>query len=153
MNSARQKSWFEALEIGNLRSHAVIATKVGLEWRDGKVYRNATRERIMQEIDQSLRRLRTDYIDIYQVHWPDPLVPIEETAQAMLELYEEGTIRAIGVSNFSVAQMERFRRIAPLTCCRRPTNCSSGRSRPTFSRTAARTTSQPSATERCAAVS
>ena len=112
----------KALEIGNLRSHAVIATKVGLEWRDGKVYRNATRERIMQEIDQSLRRLRTDYIDIYQVHWPDPLVPIEETAQAMLELYEEGTIRAIGVSNFSVAQMERFRRIAPLHVLQAPYN-------------------------------
>jgi len=47
----------------------------GLEWRDGKVYRNATRDRIMQEIDQSLRRLRTDYIDIYQVHWPDRSYP------------------------------------------------------------------------------
>src|ERR1700676_4815765 len=61
-----------ALAAGGLRSRAVIATKVGLEWRDGKVYRNATRDRIMQEIDDSLRRLRTDYIDIYQVHWPDP---------------------------------------------------------------------------------
>src|ERR1700737_4638033 len=50
-----------------LRSKTVIATKVGLEWRDGKVYRNATRNRIMREIDESLRRLRTDYIDIYQV--------------------------------------------------------------------------------------
>ena len=63
-----------------IRSRAIIATKVGLEWRDGKVYRNATRNRIMAEIDASLRRLRTDYIDIYQVHWPDPLVPMEETA-------------------------------------------------------------------------
>jgi len=70
--------------------------------RDGKVYRNATRDRIMREIDDSLRRLRTDHIDIYQVHWPDPLVPIEETAEAMRTLYDQGKIRAIGVSNFSV---------------------------------------------------
>jgi aryl-alcohol dehydrogenase-like predicted oxidoreductase len=105
-----------------LRSRAVIATKVGLEWRDGKVYRNATRDRIMQEIDQSLRRLRTDYIDIYQVHWPDPLVPVEETAEAMRTLHDQGKIRAIGVSNFSVAQMERFREVAPLHVLQPPYN-------------------------------
>ena len=111
-----------ALAVAGLRSEAVIATKVGLEWRDGKVYRNATRDRIMQEIDQSLRRLRTDYIDIYQVHWPDPLVPIEETAEAMRTLYDQGKIRAIGVSNFSVAQMQRFRQIAPLHVLQSPYN-------------------------------
>jgi aryl-alcohol dehydrogenase-like predicted oxidoreductase len=111
-----------AVASGGLRSRAVIATKVGLEWRDGKVYRNATRDRIMQEVDQSLRRLRTDYIDIYQVHWPDPLVPIEETAEAMLTLHDQGKIRAIGVSNFSVEQMERFRKIAPLHVLQPPYN-------------------------------
>src|SRR6266404_2311239 len=105
-----------------LRSRAVIATKVGLEWRDGKVYRNATRDRIMQEIDQSLRRLRTDYIDIYQVNWHDPLVPVEETAEAMRMLHDQGKIRAIGVSNFSVAQMERFRAVAPLHVLQPPYN-------------------------------
>ncbi len=105
-----------------VRTEAVIATKAGLEWRDGKVYRNATRERIMQEIDDSLRRLRTDYIDIYQVHWPDPLVPVEETAEAMRTLYEQGKIRAIGVSNFSVNEMERFRRVAPLHVLQPPYN-------------------------------
>src|SRR6266850_949365 len=111
-----------AVAPAGLRSQAIIATKVGLEWRDGKVYRNATRDRIMREIDASLRRLRTDYIDIYQVHWPDPLVPIEETAEAMRTLYEQGKIRAIGVSNFSVAQMERFRRAAPLHVLQAPYN-------------------------------
>jgi aryl-alcohol dehydrogenase-like predicted oxidoreductase len=111
-----------AIAEAGLRSHAIIATKVGLEWRDGKLNRNATRDRIMREIDESLRRLRTDYIDIYQVHWPDPLVPIEEAADAMLSLYEQGTIRAIGVSNFSVAQMERFRQIAPLHVLQPPYN-------------------------------
>jgi aryl-alcohol dehydrogenase-like predicted oxidoreductase len=110
----------EALE--GMRTQAVIATKTGLEWRDGKVYRNATRERITQEVDDSLRRLRTDYIDIYQVHWPDPKVPVEETAEAMRSLYKAGKIRAIGVSNFSVAEMERFRQVAPLHVLQPPYN-------------------------------
>ena len=88
--------------LDGVRAQTVIATKTGLQWQDGKIYRNATRDRIMREIDDSLRRLRTDYIDIYQVHWPDPLVPVEETAEAMRSLYEQGKIRAIGVSNFSV---------------------------------------------------
>ena len=105
-----------------LRSRVVIATKVGLEWRDGKVYRNATRDRIVREIDESLIRLRTDYIDIYQVHWPDPLVPVEETADAMRALYEQGKVRAIGVSNFSVTQIKRFRQIAPLHVLQPPYN-------------------------------
>src|SRR5271166_5330111 len=105
-----------------VRTQAVIATKTGLEWRDGKVYRNATRARIMQEIDDSLRRLRTDYIDIYQVHWPDPLVPVEETAEAMQTLFRQGKIKAIGVSNFSVAQIERFRRVAKLHIVQPPYN-------------------------------
>jgi aryl-alcohol dehydrogenase-like predicted oxidoreductase len=104
------------------RHEVVIATKVGLEWRDGKVFRNASRARIQKEIDDSLRRLRTDYIDIYQVHWPDPLVPVEETAEVMRSLYEQGKIRAIGVSNFSVAQMERFRQVAPLHVMQPPYN-------------------------------
>ena len=110
----------EALE--GFRTQAVIATKTGLEWRDGKVYRNASRGRILREVDDSLRRLRTDYIDIYQVHWPDPRVPVEETAEAMLSLYEAGKIRAIGVSNFSVEQMERFRQVAPLHVLQPPYN-------------------------------
>ena len=108
--------------LGGVRTQAVIATKTGLEWRDGKVYRNATRERITQEVEDSLRRLRTDYIDIYQVHWPDPKVPVEETAEAMRSLYEAGKIRAIGVSNFSVAEMERFRHVAPLHVLQPPYN-------------------------------
>jgi aryl-alcohol dehydrogenase-like predicted oxidoreductase len=104
------------------RSRVIIATKAGLEWKDGKVFRNASRARIMREIDDSLRRLRTDYIDIYQVHWPDPLVPVAETAEAMHTLLRQGKIRAIGVSNFSVAQIEQFRRIAPLHVVQPPYN-------------------------------
>jgi len=108
--------------LAGIRSEAVIATKAGLEWRGGKVLRNASRARILQEVDDSLRRLRTDYIDIYQVHWPDPLVPVEETAAAMRSLYEQGKIRAIGVSNFSLSQMESFRSVAPLHVLQSPHN-------------------------------
>jgi aryl-alcohol dehydrogenase-like predicted oxidoreductase len=108
-------------EVG-LRDEVVIATKTGLEWRDGKVFRNASRARILQEVDDSLRRLRTDHIDIYQVHWPDPEVTIEETAEAMRALLASGKIRAIGVSNFSVQQLEQFRRVAPLHVLQSPFN-------------------------------
>jgi aryl-alcohol dehydrogenase-like predicted oxidoreductase len=111
-----------ALAEHGLRSRVVIATKTALEWRDGKVLRNASRDRILREIGDSLRRLRTDYIDVYQVHWPDPLVPIEETAEAMQTLFDQGKIRAIGVSNFSVAQIERFRRVANLHVLQPPYN-------------------------------
>ncbi len=111
-----------AIEEGRLRSRVVIATKTGLEWKDGNVFRNASRDRILREVEDSLRRLRTDYIDIYQVHWPDPLVPIEETAAAMQTLFDQGKIRAIGVSNFSVAQIERFRRVGKLHVVQPPYN-------------------------------
>src|SRR6202166_3605624 len=112
----------KAIAEGRLRSDVVIASKAGLQWEDGRVFRNASRARIMREIEDSLRRLRTDYIDIYQVHWPDPLVTIEETAEAMHALFKQGKIRAIGVSNFSVLQMERFRRVAPLHVLQPPYN-------------------------------
>jgi aryl-alcohol dehydrogenase-like predicted oxidoreductase len=112
----------KAIAEGRLRSRVVMATKVGLEWQHGIVFRNASRARILREADDSLRRLRTDHIDIYQVHWPDPLVTMEETAEAMHTLFIQGKIGAIGVSNFSVNQMERFRRVAPLHVLQSPYN-------------------------------
>jgi aryl-alcohol dehydrogenase-like predicted oxidoreductase len=112
----------KALAEGGRRDRAVIATKVALDWRDGKVFRNATAARIRQELEESLRRLRTDRIDLYQVHWPDPLVPIEETARALEALHAQGKIRAIGVSNFSPAQMEAFRAVAPIHTVQPPYN-------------------------------
>jgi aryl-alcohol dehydrogenase-like predicted oxidoreductase len=112
----------KALAEGNLRARVRIATKVGLEWEGGRVFRNASRARILQEFEESSRRLQTDHIDIYQLHWPDPLVPIEEAAEAMGTLYVQGKIGAIGVSNFSVQQMERFRRVAPLHVLQPPYN-------------------------------
>src|SRR5258708_20207891 len=111
-----------AMAEGRLGSDVLIATKAGLQWDGGKVSRNASRARILREVEDSLRRLRTDYIDVYQVHWPDPLVTIEETAEAMVALLQQGKIRAVGVSNFSVLQMERFRRVAPLHVLQPPYN-------------------------------
>jgi aryl-alcohol dehydrogenase-like predicted oxidoreductase len=112
----------KAISEAGMRNRVLIATKAGLNWRDGKPFRDASRKRILREVEDSLRRLRTDHIDIYQVHWPDPLVPIEETADAMQTLLVDGKIRAIGVSNFSVAEIERFRRVAPLHVLQPPYN-------------------------------
>ena len=97
------------------RDQVIIATKCGMEWNEKEeTWRNSKPERIRREIEDSLRRLQTDYIDLYQIHWPDPETPIEETAQVMHDLYQEGKIRAIGVSNYSVEQMEIWRQVAPL---------------------------------------
>jgi aryl-alcohol dehydrogenase-like predicted oxidoreductase len=112
----------KALADAGRRDKAVLATKVALEWVDGNVYRNSTPGRIREEIEDSLRRLRTDHIDLYQVHWPDPLVRIEETAETLLELQREGKILALGVSNFSPAQMDAWRRVAPLHSTQPPYN-------------------------------
>lgn len=104
------------------RDEVVLATKVGLEQRGQSLFRNSTRKQIFEEIELSLRRLRTDYIDLYQVHWPDLVTPFEETAKALLDLQQAGKIRAIGVSNYSIEAMERFRRVAPLASAQPPLN-------------------------------
>jgi aryl-alcohol dehydrogenase-like predicted oxidoreductase len=100
----------------------VIATKVGLDWSNGEPFRHATRARIFAEIEASLKRLKTDVIDIYQVHWPDPMTPIAETAEAMATLFKQGKIRAIGVSNFSPAQMKEFSLVIPIHTAQPPYN-------------------------------
>ena len=112
----------KALADGGRRDKTVLATKVALEWVDGQVRRNSSPKRIRQEIEDSLRRLRTDRIDIYQVHWPDTSVPIEETAEALLGLLREGKVLALGVSNFSTQQMDAWRRVAPLHTTQPPYN-------------------------------
>jgi aryl-alcohol dehydrogenase-like predicted oxidoreductase len=112
----------EAARQHGRREGIILATKVGIDWTTGRIERNSTRQRILTEFADSLRRLQTDYIDIYQVHWPDPLVPIEETAATLRELYEQGKIRAIGVSNYSPAQMDRFKAVAPLHTIQPPYN-------------------------------
>jgi aryl-alcohol dehydrogenase-like predicted oxidoreductase len=112
----------KALAQDGLRQRAVIATKVGLDWKDGQPFRNGRPQRIVKEVEDSLRRLRTDVIDLYQVHWPDQMVPVGDTAEAMARLYRAGKIRAIGVSNFSPAEMDIFRSAAPLHTAQPPYN-------------------------------
>lgn len=112
----------KAVGAGTRRDQVAIATKCGLAWSEGKVSRDASPARIRQEVEDSLRRLRTGWIDLYQVHWPDAAVPFEETAEEIAKLKAEGKIRAIGVSNFSPAQMERFGARAPLASAQPPYN-------------------------------
>jgi aryl-alcohol dehydrogenase-like predicted oxidoreductase len=112
----------KALEEYGHREKVFIATKVGVEWSDRGIERNSSRERIVREVGDSLRRLRTSYIDIYQAHWPDPRVPIEETAQTLASLHSKGVIRAIGVSNYSPKEMDRFRQVTFLHTDQPPYN-------------------------------
>jgi len=104
------------------RDKVLIATKVGLEWRDDKILRNSSQARLRKELEDSLKRLKTDVIDIYQVHWPDEGTPFEETAKTLEEFRREGKIRAIGVSNYSPEQMDRFRKVTPLATVQPPYN-------------------------------
>lgn len=93
------------------RSKIYIASKCGLRW-DGqkRIKRDLSRKSILEEIDDSLRRLKTDYIDLYQIHWPDPNTPLEETIDTLNMLKKEGKIRNIGVSNFSVFLTEQAKK-------------------------------------------
>ena len=143
----------KALAEGGRRNRVVIATKVGLDWKDGQPFRNAGKARIHKEIEDSLRRLHTDVIDIYQVHWPDPNVPIEETAAAMADLQRAGKIKAIGVSNFSPSQIEAFRKVAPVQTRSRPITCLNAPSRTTSSPIVGTRTSSPSPMGPCVGVS
>ncbi|WP_449284639.1 aldo/keto reductase [Marinobacter sp. PE14] len=106
------------------RDQVALATKVALNWNDDhdKVWRDASAARIEREVEDSLKRLQTDRIDIYQVHWPDPKTPMEETARALEKLYQAGKIRAIGVSNFTPSQMDELQKSVPLHSLQPPYN-------------------------------
>ena len=109
------------------REEVVLATKCGLVWDtergehfvdqgDKSLHRYLGAESVRQEVEDSLRRLNTDYIDLYQTHWQDPTTPIEETMKALMQLKEEGKIRAIGVSNATVEDMDEYRKVGPVDC-------------------------------------
>jgi len=109
-------------EHGN-RDELVLVTKVGVQWDENeKVKRNATKEYILREVEDSRKRLDTDYLDVYMVHWPDPRVDFSETAEAMQKLMDDGKIRSIAVSNYSPRQMDQFRQTAPIHMCEPPYN-------------------------------
>jgi aryl-alcohol dehydrogenase-like predicted oxidoreductase len=105
---------------GRSREEIVIATKGGLRPEHGGVARDASPEWIRQGVDDSLRALGTDAIDLYQVHWPDPTTPFEKTAAALADLVAEGKIRHVGVSNFDVDQMEAFSQTLPVETLQPP---------------------------------
>jgi aryl-alcohol dehydrogenase-like predicted oxidoreductase len=112
------------------RDKVQVLTKYGLRWDstegehffdwsddengEKNIYRNARKQSIIHECENSLRRLQTDYIDLYQCHWRDPSTPVEETMEAMNQLLKEGKIRAAGVSNFTPADMEAASKVCPL---------------------------------------
>jgi aryl-alcohol dehydrogenase-like predicted oxidoreductase len=112
----------DALAASGRRDEIVLATKTGLAHRDGRVVRDGSPARIAQDVEGSLRRLRTDRVDLLQVHWPDPTVPLEETAAALVALVRSGKVRAIGVSNFSPAELDVFRGAAPVATLSPPYN-------------------------------
>ncbi len=113
----------EALATSAQRDRVLVATKCGLGWnREGAIRRDASPARIAREVEDSLRRLRVDVIDLYQVHWPDPAAPLEETARALEALVRAGKVRAVGVSNFAAAEVERFRAEAPVASEQSPYN-------------------------------
>jgi aryl-alcohol dehydrogenase-like predicted oxidoreductase len=91
-----------------------IFTKCGLVWDEKREVSNSLKQ-IRREVEDSLRRLAVDVIDLYQVHWPKPDEEIEEAWAVMADLQKQGKVRWIGVSNFSVDQMKRVMKIAPIT--------------------------------------
>ncbi len=96
---------FVGKAVGPKRSQVIIATKFGFAMGDGPNESGGSRHYIMKAVDASLRRLQTDYIDLYQMHLPDPLTPIEETLRALDDLVRAGKVRYIGCSNFAAWQL------------------------------------------------
>lgn len=94
----------------------LIFTKCGLPWKEGAqgVYNDISPASIQKEIDMSLRRLKLEVIDLYQIHWPSPDENIEKAWETMANLKRSGKVRHIGVSNFSTIQLERIEGIAPV---------------------------------------
>jgi aryl-alcohol dehydrogenase-like predicted oxidoreductase len=97
-----------------------VFTKCSMRWHeDRSIYRSLTGQSLREELEGSLRRLQTDRIDLYQIHWPNPEAEIEEGWETLAKFKEEGKVRWIGVSNFTVEQMKRVQKIAPITSLKR----------------------------------
>ena len=98
-----------------------VFTKCSMRWNENRqIYRSLKRDSLREELENSLRRLKRDVIDLYQIHWPEPEAEIEEGWEALARFKEEGKVRYIGVSNFNVEQMKRAMKIAPITSLQPP---------------------------------
>jgi aryl-alcohol dehydrogenase-like predicted oxidoreductase len=98
-----------------------VFTKCSMRWHeDRSIYQTLKAASVAEELEGSLRRLGVEAIDLYQIHWPNPEAEIEEGWEALARFKEQGKIRWIGVSNFSVEQMKRAQKIAPITSLQPP---------------------------------
>jgi aryl-alcohol dehydrogenase-like predicted oxidoreductase len=105
-----------ARALEGVRDRPNVFTKCSMVWDDRrKIRRSLKADSIRRECEASLRRLKVETIDLYQIHWPDPDRDVEDGWAALADLKEKGKVRYIGVSNFSVAQMQRAQAIAPIT--------------------------------------
>ncbi|MGB8345378.1 MAG: aldo/keto reductase [Ktedonobacteraceae bacterium] len=104
----------------SMREDIVLATKGGLRKEGAQVLRDASKSWLRQGVEQSLRNLGVDYIDLYQAHWPDPHTSFEETASALEQLVQEGKIRYVGVSNYNAEQMREFEQTRKLDALQPP---------------------------------
>ncbi|HEY1498603.1 MAG TPA: aldo/keto reductase [Acidobacteriaceae bacterium] len=99
----------------------LVFTKCSMRWDENrKIYRSLSAQSLQEELEASLRRLGVDAIDLYQIHWPNPEEQLEEGWETLARFKEQGKVRYIGVSNFSVAQMKRVQKIAPITSLQPP---------------------------------
>ncbi|MEY2424280.1 MAG: hypothetical protein QOI95_4347 [Acidimicrobiaceae bacterium] len=110
----------DALWSSRRRDQVVIATKGGLVQQGNRIARDAGAHSLRNGVEESLRHLRTDYLDLYQVHWPDPRTPAAETGGVLNQLVQEGKIRYVGVSNYDVAQLEQLRRFVAVDAIQPP---------------------------------
>jgi aryl-alcohol dehydrogenase-like predicted oxidoreductase len=107
-------------ELRDARDDVVIATKGGLRPVEGGVERDCSPSFLRDGVERSLEALGVDHIDLYQLHWPDPDIPFAETGAALAELRDAGTIRHVGVSNFSAEQMEELSETVPVETLQPP---------------------------------
>ena len=110
-----------ARALRNSSSKPHVFTKCSMRWDENRqIYRNLKAASLQEELENSLRRLNVDAIDLYQIHWPNPEDEIEEGWETLARFKEEGKVRYIGVSNFNVEQMKRAQKIAPITSLQPP---------------------------------
>ena len=107
-------------DLDHRREEVVIATKGGLRMTDDGLVRDSSPAWLRSGVHDSLRALDVDDVDVYQIHWPDPHVPLVETAGALQELVQEGKIRHVGVSNFDAQQIDEFSRTCPVETLQPP---------------------------------